>query len=134
MAATERFYTDHFGFSRARVVDLGEDKIVFLKSGAVYLELFQASDVSPAPAPEHDGPTWPGVRHIAFQVVDVDAKLDEIGADAVVSLGPLAFDDFIPGWRTAWVRDPDGLIVEVSQGFVDQADVPTMRAPALAAR
>jgi glyoxylase I family protein len=64
------------------------------------------------------------VRHLAFQVSDVDAKLDEIGVDASVSLGPLEFEAFIPGWRTAWIRDPDGLIVEISQGFVDQPDVP----------
>lgn len=124
IAQTERFYTQHFGFRRARVIDLGEDKIVFLKSGATYLELFHATGAAPAPAPEHDGPAWPGVRHIAFQVDDVDAKLEEIGADALVSLGPLAFDDFIPGWKTVWVRDPDGLIVEISQGFVDQPNVP----------
>ena len=132
MAATERFYTRHFGFRRARVIDLGEDQIVFLKSGAMYLELFRSTGVAPAPLPEHDGPSWQGVRHLAFQVSDVDAKLEEIGADATVTLGPLTFDDFIPGWRTAWVRDPDGLIVEISQGFVDQVDVPAARESELA--
>ena len=29
------------------------------------------------------------------------------------------FDAFIPGWRTVWVADPDGNIVEISQGFKD---------------
>lgn len=37
-----------------------------------------------------------------------------------VSLGPLEFDDFIPGWRTVWVTDPDGVVVEVSQGYRDE--------------
>jgi glyoxylase I family protein len=60
----------------------------------------------------------------AFQVDDVDEKLAEIGFDAEVTLGPLAFDNFIPGWKTAWVRDPDGNIVEISQGFVDQERPP----------
>jgi glyoxylase I family protein len=124
MAATERFYIEHFGFRRARVIDLGEDKIIFLKSGSMYLELFHATSVLPAPQAEQDGPAWPGVRHLAFQVSDVDAKLAEMGAEAQVTLGPLAFDSFIPGWKTAWVRDPDGLIVEISQGFVDQPNVP----------
>ena len=124
MAATERFYTKHFGFRRARVIDLGDDQIVFLKSGSTYLELFRARGEEPTPAPLNDGPAWTGVRHLAFQVPDVDVALDEIGADARVSLGPLEFDSFIPGWKTVWVRDPDGLIVEISQGFVDQANVP----------
>jgi glyoxylase I family protein len=133
MAATERFYTTHFGFRRARVIELGDDQIVFLKSGSTYLELFRAQGVSNSPAPENDGPGWAGVRHIAFQVRDVDATLAGIGADAGVSLGPLEFDAFIPGWKTVWVRDPDGLIVEISQGFVDQADVPAAAGLELAA-
>jgi glyoxylase I family protein len=124
MAAVERFYTRHFGFRRARVIDLGTDKIVFLKSGSVYLELFRASEPSPVADPEKDGPAWPGVRHLAFQVDDVDAKLADIGRDVRVSLGPLQFDAFIPGWKTVWVRDPEGNIVEISEGFVDEVNPP----------
>jgi glyoxylase I family protein len=122
--ATEQFYTKHFGFRRARVIPLGEDQIVFLKSGNVYLELFQAKEDAPVPAPKADGPGYPGWRHIAFQVDDVDAKLAAIGADAQVTFGPLSFDDFIPGWRTAWIADPDGNIVEISQGYTDQENPP----------
>ena len=36
----------------------------------------------------------------------------------------MGFEDFIPGWRTVWVADPDGNIVEISQGFVDQDHPP----------
>jgi glyoxylase I family protein len=124
MAATERFYSRHFGFRRARVIDLGADQIVFLKSGTVYLELFRATESSPVLRPEKDGHAWQGIRHLAFQVDNVDSTLAEIGAEAETTLGPLEFDAFIPGWKTAWVRDPDGNIVEVSQGFVDQINPP----------
>ncbi len=80
MAATESFYTRHFGFRRARVIELGPDsQIVFLKAGGVYLELFQATGEPPFAEPEKDGPGWPGVRHLAFQVDDVDAMLAEVG-------------------------------------------------------
>lgn len=127
MAAIERFYTKHFGFRRARVVDLGDTQIVFIKSGTVYLELFQASGDAPAPPPTKDGPTWPGVRHIAFQVDNVDDKLKALGSDAKLSFGPFNFHDFIPGWRTAWVADPEGNIVEISQGFVDQTNPPQLK-------
>jgi glyoxylase I family protein len=134
MATTERFYTKHFGFRRARVIDLGEDQIVFLKSGNVYLELFRASEQSPTATAKNDGPAWPGVRHLAFQVDNVDAKLDELGKEARINLGPLEFNDFIPGWKTVWIRDPDGNVVEVSQGFVDQENPPAASdVPALAA-
>ncbi len=126
MAAIERYYTKHFGFHRARVVSLGDTQIVFLKAGAMYLELFRADKPSPTPVPAKDGNTWPGVRHIAFQVENVDVKLAEMGGEARVTFGPFNFTDFIPGWRTAWVADPEGNIVEISQGFVDQPNPPAL--------
>ncbi|MDQ4075801.1 MAG: VOC family protein [Chloroflexota bacterium] len=123
---TERFYSKHFGFERARVIPLDGQQIVFIKLGNVYLELFQAEGESPAPQAEADGAHYPSVRHLAFQVDDVDAKLAEMGDDAKVTLGPLSFDSFIPGWRTVWLSDPDGNIVEISQGYVDQENPPPL--------
>ena len=123
-AAIEHFYTKHFGFRRARVVALGEEQIVFIKSGQVYLELFQAKGDAPAGPPAGTGPDYPGWRHLAFKVDDVDAKLREMGDDTRVTAGPMDFEAFIPGWRTAWVADPEGNIVEISQGFVDETNPP----------
>jgi glyoxylase I family protein len=125
--ATETFYTKYFGFQRARVAKLSEtEQIVFLKLGEMYLELFQAQGVSSHAAATQDGPTYPAWRHLGFQVDDVDAKLAEMGADARITLGPLNFDAFIPGWRSVWVADPDGNIVEISQGYVDQDNPPPL--------
>ena len=123
---TERFYSKHFDFKRARVIPLGAEQIVFLKSGNVYLELFQAKDTSPETTHKNDGPPYAGIRHIAFQVSDVDAKLAAMGPDAQVTLGPISFDSFIKGWRTAWLMDPDGRIVEISQGYNDEANPPQL--------
>ena len=67
-----------------------------------------------------------GVRHLAFQVRSVDVKLAELGAAARVTFGPFNFHDFIPGWRTAWVADPEGNVVEITQGFEDQANPPPL--------
>ncbi len=119
--AIEQFYSQYFGFRRARVIPLGDTQIVFLKNGPAYLELFQSKESRPAPRVAGDGPWYPEWRHIAFKVDDVDAKLAEMGPAANVTLGPFSFDDFIPGWRTVWIADPEGNIVEISQGFVDQA-------------
>ncbi len=124
--ATERFYSRNFGFRRARVIALGDSQIIFIKSGDTYLELFQSKGESSLPRFTDDGPTYPGVRHIAFQVANVDEKLADMGQDAHITLGPLSFDDFIPGWRSAWLADPDGNIVEVSQGYVDQENPPQL--------
>lgn len=124
--ALERFYTEHFGFRRARVVPLGEEQIVFLKHGNMYLELFQAKKDAPAAPEGGSGPEYAGWRHIAFVVDDVDAKLAEMGRSAHITLGPLNFDTIIPGWRTVWIADPEGNIVEISQGYVDQENVPQL--------
>ena len=123
---TERFYSKYFDFKRARVIPLGTDQIVFIKSGNTYLELFRAKEQALIPPAGQDGPWYPGWRHIAFQVDNVDAKLAEMGEDARITLGPLDFDDFIPGWRTVWVADPNGNIVEISQGYVDQENPPLL--------
>jgi glyoxylase I family protein len=120
VGATERFYTSHFGFRRARAIPVGDSEIVFLKNGDAYLELFAAEGPRAGAVPGGDGPHGEGIRHLAFQVDDVDAQLASMGADARVTLGPLDFYDFIPGWRTAWVADPDDNIVEISQGYSDE--------------
>jgi glyoxylase I family protein len=121
--ATERFYCRYFGFRRARVAKLPDgEQIVFIKMAdcAFYFELFRAKEEEKLPPPSADGIQYPGVRQLAFKVDDVDAKLAEMGPDARITLGPFDFDDYIPGWRTVWVADPDGNIVEISQGFQDE--------------
>ncbi|MEU8693800.1 VOC family protein [Streptomyces sp. NPDC048665] len=116
---TEEFYTRWFGFRRARVVPVGDRQIVFLRRGDAYLELFPAREERATPGRD-DGPSVPGaVRHIAFQTESVDELLAAMGDAADVTLGPLGFDDVVPGWRTVWLRDPDGVVVEVGQGFKD---------------
>ena len=126
LPVSESFYTRYFGFKRARVIPLGNEQIIFIKSGNTYIELFQAKGESPLSPFQNDGPTYPGLRHIAFQVENVDRKLADMGLDACITLGPLDFNDFIPGWRSVWLSDPDGNIVEVSQGYVDQENPPQL--------
>ena len=118
---TEDFYRRWFGFKRARVVPVGTEQIVFLRCGDAYLELFQAT-ADALGATVADGPQNSGiVRHVAFQTDDLDAFLARVRDAVPISLGPLSFDKFIPGWRSVWLIDPDGVIVEVSQGYRDEA-------------
>ena len=124
--ATEKFYTKYFGFKRARVVKLENEQVVYIKLGDMYLELFQSTGESAVPSTDRDGPVYPAWRHLAFQVDNVDVKLAEMASDAKITLGPMSFDDFIPGWRSVWLADPNGNIVELSQGFVDQDNPPPL--------
>ncbi len=100
---------------------MGDKEIIFLRNGDVYLELFPAAEDSGERPPNvNDGPEFAGaVRHLAFQTDDIDRLLKQMGDAADITLGPLDFGDFIAGWRTAWIRDPDGVVVEVSQGYRD---------------
>ncbi|WP_306210637.1 VOC family protein [Actinoplanes sp. RD1] len=121
-AVTEEFYRRWFGFRRARAVSLGDSEIVFLRQGDVLLELFPAGAGESPVAAKGDGPDHAGIaRHLAFQTDDLDAFLSAVGDEIPVSLGPLHFDDFIRGWASVWLTDPDGVIVEVSQGYSDSA-------------
>ena len=91
-----------------------------MADSSFYLELFAADSANPLPAAQNDGYTFPSFRHLAFKVENVDSKLKAIGEDAIITLGPLSFDAFIPGWRTVWLKDPDDRIIEISQGFTDE--------------
>ncbi len=120
----ERFYVKHLGFKRARVYVPGPGQVVVIKSGNVSLELFPSKEEAPVPPAGEDGPWYPGWRHIAFLVDDLDAKLAEMGGDAKITLGPFDMGQFIPGMRVAWVSDPEGNIVELNQGYVDETNPP----------
>jgi glyoxylase I family protein len=124
--AIERFYSRYFGFRRVRVYAPGPGQVVVIRSGPFALELFPSTEPLPAPRILGAGPDYPGVRHIAFQIADLDAKLAEIGADAQVTLGPLDMSQFIPGMRVAWISDPEGNIVELNQGYVDDENPPRL--------
>jgi glyoxylase I family protein len=126
--AIERFYTKHFGFKRARVIQLPDGRqIVFLKGGNVYLELFPAQGERPAsPDMSGEGLLYPGVRGISFMVDSVDAQLAGMGEAARITFGPLDFRDFIPGWSSVWLADPEGNVIQVTQGFVDQENPPPL--------
>ena len=72
-----------------------------------------------APAHPHDptgaAPQFPyyGVEHIGLTVDDVDAAVAELRAKgAEVPIGPLTRN---PGLRLAFVRGPDGVMVELVQ-------------------
>ena len=124
--ALEHWYTRHFGFTRGRVYAPGEGQVVMIQAGGVYLELFSSTEERPAPKVEGAGPDYSGFRHLAFLVDDLDAKLAEMGDDARLTLGPLDMSQFIEGMRVAWIADPEGNIVELNQGYVDEAEPPPL--------
>jgi glyoxylase I family protein len=124
--AVEAFYTKYFGFQRARVYVPGPDQVVMIKSGNLYLELFKASQEAPVPPAGGAGPEYPGWRHIALYVDDLTAKLTELGSGVQITLGPLDMSEFIPGMKVCWIADPEGNIVELSEGYQDELNPPPL--------
>ena len=124
--AIERYYTKHFGFRRVRVYLPGPGQVVMIRAGNLALELFPSTEALPSARVLGAGPDYPGCRHIAFQLDDLDAKLAEMGPDARITLGPLDMGQFIPGMRVAWLADPEDNIVELNQGYVDEENPPAL--------
>ncbi|ADL50221.1 VOC family protein [Clostridium cellulovorans] len=120
----EKFYTKYFGFKRARVYSTGPDQVVMIKSGNTYLELFKSTKELPVPKSEGSGQDYPGWKHICFLVDDLEVKLNEMGEDAKISLGPTDMSAFIPNMKVCWIEDPEGNIVELNQGYVDEENPP----------
>lgn len=120
----EKFYVKYFGFRRARVYDPGPNQVVMIKLGQFYLELFPATENSPVPEASEAGQNYPGWKHLAFKVDSIEHKLQELGELASLTLGPLEMDSFIKGMKVCWIKDPEGNIVELSEGYSDELDPP----------
>ncbi len=123
--AIEKWYTEHFGFKRTRVYAPGPDQVVMIGVDGVYLELFKSTGPRPFPKAAGAGCEYSGIRHLAFLVDDLDAKIQELG-EHCVTLGPIDFSEFIKGERTAWVADPEGNIIELNHGYIDQEKPPPL--------
>lgn len=84
-----------------------------------HLELFKREGARPRPVPDdpdgqHD---VLGIGHICVEVSDLDAAHDRLLALGAGSrLPPMPFP-MLPGWRLAYLADPEGNLVElISQG------------------
>jgi lactoylglutathione lyase len=65
--------------------------------------------------PNVAGPPFPhyGLEHIGLTVDDVDAAVEELRAKgAEIAIGPLTRN---PGLRLAFVRGPEGIMIELVQ-------------------
>jgi glyoxylase I family protein len=115
--ASERFYSRHFGFRRARVFNRGKPgELVLLKLGAVRLELFQAPANATAPAV---GPAT-GYAHLAFEVADLEATIKALNADNIPTGKIIDCSGVLEGLRVCFFQDPDGNSIEIMQGYRDE--------------
>jgi catechol 2,3-dioxygenase-like lactoylglutathione lyase family enzyme len=102
-----RFYTEALGLAEVR--GFPEHDVVFLAAGGVLIELVGQGDASVRTQRT-------GWHHLAWSVDDVDAtfiRLIERGA--AVHSSPEPFPPETPEFRIAFLRDPDGNLLELVQ-------------------
>ena len=110
---TREFYVDKLGFEQLdEYIRPEKNDILFnVKKGNLILEIFIKPDAPMRPAmpnPEHTG-----LRHLAFQVADVEACLEEFDR-LDIRHEVLRTDDF-DGKKMAFFFDPDGLPLEIHE-------------------
>jgi len=110
-ASALRFYRDALGFSvrEEHLRPARGDTILMMEGYGVTLELFLADGHPARPT----GPEAFGLRHLAFRVEDLSetaARLASFGFPAE----PFRTDPF-DGARMTFVKDPDGLPIELHE-------------------
>jgi catechol 2,3-dioxygenase-like lactoylglutathione lyase family enzyme len=85
-----------------------------LRAGNLLLELFEYDHVSPKPV-EQGPASDAGIRHICFDVTDIDAEVARLKEAGVRFVSDP--QDVSPTIRSVYARDPDGNIVEFQEIF-----------------
>lgn len=67
----------------------------------------------PTPPPRPSRPEAAGLRHLAFEVTDLDAAIRHL-EDCGIAVEPVRTDEYT-GKRFAFFADPDGLPLELSE-------------------
>jgi glyoxylase I family protein len=106
---SKHFYTQILGFKILQENYRAERKSykLDLEVGNLYqIELFSFPDPTPRPS----RPEAAGLRHLAFEVDNIDEAVEAIVTDGVV-VEPTRIDEFT-GKRFTFFADPDGLPIE----------------------
>jgi glyoxylase I family protein len=106
---SKHFYTEILGLEIIREVyrnDRDSYKLD-LKAGAAQIELFSFPDPPERPS----RPEAAGLRHLAFEVKDIEEVIRTLRSRGVES-EPIRIDEFT-GSRFTFFSDPDGLPVEL---------------------
>ena len=108
-AVSKQFYTDVLGLTIIREVYRAEResyKLDLALNGHYIIELFSF----PTPPPRPSRPEAAGLRHLAFEVPDIDATLSWLYKKDI-AYEPVRVDEFT-GSRFTFIADPDGLPIE----------------------
>ena len=113
------FYKKNFGFTVERIIELPQRnlRVALLQKAGFTIEMLQFADALPLPdyrkTMDTDVKTI-GVKHFCVRVNDIEAAADllkrnGVKFDSEVTVG-------VRGLRRFFVKDPDGILVELSEG------------------
>ncbi len=108
-AKSKHFYTEVLGMKAVREVfrkERNSYKLDLEVGGLYQIELFSF----PEPPPRPSRPEAAGLRHLAFEVDDIEVAIAEVNAHGVIT-EPIRVDEFT-GKRFTFMADPDGLPIE----------------------
>lgn len=104
------WYVDQLGFEESWGFELGDTRNLYVADpNGIELQLSETEGVTPS----EEGDIW---DHIAVKVDDVDAAFEDVENHGVVQEPA---DNDAAGARTAFVRDPDGHVVELVEPLSD---------------
>ena len=111
------FYGRNFGFECQRILPLrGNGRVAVLRGTGLAIEMFAPERASPLPddrrTPEADLGTI-GVKHFALRVADILAASETLKRNGVELISEVAVG--VRGVRRFFVKDPDGIAIEVSE-------------------
>ena len=108
-AVSKKFYTEILGFAIEQEIYRKERdsyKLDLSLNGLYTIELFSFPDPPVRPS----FPEATGLRHIAFEVANINDTMDEL-KKLSVSAEPVRVDEFT-GKQFTFIADPDGLPIE----------------------
>jgi glyoxylase I family protein len=106
------FYTQKLGFKIIRTSETPTMKIVFVGTGQVQLELFALTQGVAKPVPELQQDEI-GIKHIAFNVTDIDALIAELREKGISFTSEIRQAGTR---RHIFFKDPDGTTLQLLQG------------------
>jgi glyoxylase I family protein len=116
----EQFYIRHFGFKRSRTFNAGRpDEFIMLKLGSMRLELFPTDSVKAATA--GGGEQTLGFKHLAFDVPSLEPVLEALKKEGIQPDRIIDCSQLVPGMRIVFFRDMEGNIIELMEGYADEA-------------
>jgi glyoxylase I family protein len=116
----EQFYIRHFGFKRSRTFNTGRpDQFIMLKLGSMRLELFPTDSVKTVGAGGGEQPL--GFKHLAFDVPSLEPVLEALKAEGIQPDRIIDCAQLVPGMRIVFFRDLEGNIIELMEGYADEA-------------